>query len=331
MMLVKEELLTYLTLGHVHVSRQDYQFFTNLTKINLEGNVTTGQDKLLNKLLDKYQRQLSKLGYDIEFLKELEWKKPLMETKDEYKKAYLSLKEENLIFKSPFSKKFINDLKSEVDHTFIWDKNQKVYISKASTFAFKTILNVAKKSFSDLIICDELKNKIDELKVFEGSIWNPTLKKVNESFYLIACNEPLLNAINGIPLNDDPTTLFKLSRYGIHFDSSIIKTETQKFASSYYYETDTEHLPNLIENLQILGIEVVQIESTSLYSNTLYKELRNKLLENGINVHSHNELKKLHTDECPILLSFRSRKYIARPHHLGKLVVIQNSQPVKIS
>ena len=332
MMLVKEELVTYLTLGHVHVSRQDYQFFSNLIKINIEANVTTGQDKLLNKLLDKYKRQLVKLGHDVEQLKQLEWRKPLIETTEEYKKAYLNLEGNELIFKSPFSKKFLNDLRSEGDdNTFIWNKSKKVYVSNASTMALKIILRVARKSFEQLHVCDQLYDTLSSLVELEHNVWTPTLTQSNGYFYIRAMNAALHEALRDVELNDDPKTLYNLTRYGIEFDDSVVKNELQTFASSYYYETDTDHLYDVIEYIQQLGITEVRVESQALYSNTLYKDLRNKLIESGIDILTHNQLKDLDRDEYPILLSFKTRKYIPQySKNACKVVAIRNSTPVDI-
>jgi hypothetical protein len=332
MMLVKEELITYLTLGHVHVSRQDYQFFSNLIKINMEGSITTGQDKLLNKLLDKYKRQLIKLGHDVEGLKKLEWRKPLIETTEEYKKAYLYLEGNKLIFKSPFSKKFINDLRSEGDNnTFVWDKNKKVYASDATTLALKVILKVSKKSFSELHLCDQLQNVLCTLEEYEKSVWNPTMYKVNGNYYIMACNSALGDAISSIDLNEDPKTLYELTKYGLDFDNSVVNNELQKFASSYYYETDTEHLHDIIEYVTRLGISEVRLESQALYSNTLYKELRNKLTECGIKIITHHELKEISRDEYPVLISFKTRKYIPQySKSVSKIVSIKNNTPIDV-
>ena len=41
-----------------------------------------------------------------------------------------------------------------------------------------------------------------------------------------------------------------LDEYGIEFDDSVVKNELQTFASSYYYETDTDHLYDVIEYIE---------------------------------------------------------------------------------
>lgn len=332
MMLVKEELVTYLTMGHVHVSRQDYQFFSNLIKINMQGNITTGQDKLLNKLVDKYKRQLVKLGHDVEHLKKLKWKNTVIETQEEYKSAYLSIEDDKLIFKSPFSKKFITDLRNEADNnTFTWNKARKVYISDATTIALKTILKVSNKCFTELKLCNQLENIVTHLNSYEKSVWNPTLYKVNGNYVIIACSLPLYDAISDVELNNDPKTLFNLTKFGIQVDQSVIDNELQKFASSFYYETDTSFVYEIINYLKQLGIDRVRVETQTLYSNTLYKELGNKLIENGITIVSNNELQNLVDNEYPILISFKTKKYLAQySKGVSKIISIKNSTPIHI-
>ena len=59
MMQKKEHLLHYMMKGHVHLSKKDYGFFNNLSYIIREKNqVTSNQNKLFDKLILKYQRQL---------------------------------------------------------------------------------------------------------------------------------------------------------------------------------------------------------------------------------------------------------------------------------
>jgi len=68
----REHLLHYMMKGHVHLSKKDYGFFNNLTYIIKDKNqVTSNQNKLFDKLILKYQRQLRKLGHNIEKLNQL--------------------------------------------------------------------------------------------------------------------------------------------------------------------------------------------------------------------------------------------------------------------
>ena len=64
MILTSKEMLThYLLKGYVHLSKKDYGFFNNISYItNGKKSITSNQDKLFNKLILKYQRQLKKLG-----------------------------------------------------------------------------------------------------------------------------------------------------------------------------------------------------------------------------------------------------------------------------
>jgi len=328
----KDQLVKYLTKGYVHVSKTDFQFFYNLIKISEEGRVTTGQDSLLLKLVEKYRRQLEKEGHNIEILKNLPWSNPLLVTTDNFKTAYISTEKNKIIFKSPFSKKFINELRNKnVDNTFLWNKQQKVYISDMSTLALKTIVDVASKVFPTIIFSEDLDNVLQNLKTYENLLWEPTLFKINNYFYITACNESLFHVTKDIKLNDNPNTLFELTKYGIKIDQSVITDKLKKFASTYYYETDNEHLDEVILFLKALSITTVGIVNRThrTHVSNVYKNLRQKLSSNNITIVDSDNL---HENPGNVLISFRANNY-NQSFILGKavkIIVIKNNTPIEI-
>lgn len=334
-MLVKEELVEYLTRGYIHVSRQDYLFFNNLVKIAQEKRVTTGQDKLLNKLLDKYKRQLAKENQNSEILKRLPWNHELLESKPEYQRAELSLIGDELLLRSPYHKGFVQSLsKLGSDKTFIWDKINKCHRSPATTLALKTILEIITKHFNDYVVCENIQKLLDYTKQYEKCYWSPTLVYSNGNYYIAACNEVLNNHLQDITLNNQSATLFKLSQLGITVNDSIANTNELKFSSTYEVDVDIDNLDNLCDWIRNIGLSEVCMSQHMLYNRSLYKEVRDKFLSENINVVNQNDLKHLKKDnktDPVMLIQFRSTYDIGDGYtSASKVVQLKNSRPIEI-
>jgi hypothetical protein len=335
MMLVKEELVEYLTKGYIHVSRQDYLFFNNLIKIAEEKRVTTGQDKLLNKLIDKYKRQLVKERLDVNHLKNLRWNHDLLESKPEYQRAELSLVDNELILRSPYHKGFSQSLsKLGSNNTFVWDKINRLHRSPATTFALKNILGIIAKHFSDHIVCENIQKILDDVRQYENCHWSPTLVYSNGNYYIAACNEVLNNQLQDVTLNNHSATMFKLNQLGINVTDNIANTDELKFASTFEVDVDINNLDNLCDWIRNLGISEICMSQHMLYNRGLYKEIREKFLSENITVLNQNELKQLKqtTKKNQImLLQFRSKYDIGDDtSYASKIVLLKNSRPIDI-
>lgn len=329
-MLVKEELVKYLMGGHIHVSRQDYLFFSNLSKIADNKKVTTGQDKLLNKLVDKYQRQLKNQNLDISFLKNLEWNHDLIQTRIEYLRAELSLTNNELVLRSPFNKAFNQALrKYGGSNTFIWDKVLRVHKSPASTYALQLIVNLIEKHFPEYVYCDNIKSLLEDIKGFKGLVWNPTLVKSNENFYIAACNSVLFDQLKDLNLSKDAKTFFQLSKYGVKISDDLIDNEELKFASNFQYEIDISQINELCRYVKNLGFDEINI-GRHLYTRTIYADIRDKMLDEGIKIVGYNELNSIENKDY-ILAQFRNMyTQNVDTKKASKVVFIKNSNPVKV-
>lgn len=322
-MLFKEDLIKYLTQGHIHVSKQDYFFFNNLVKITGEGNVTTGQNKLLDKLIDKYRKQLRSNNLDIQSLKNLSWKNPLLETLEEYRKTYISVTKQEITVRNPFSKKFISALQKHRSN-LIWNKKRKCYTADYNTFNLKHTLDLVYKNFEDVVCSKNIQDLLIDIKKYENCYWDPTLVKVGNNFYIAALNEPL-NKILPTKLNDDSQTIFFLSKYGIKIDDDLVVNEEQKFATSHIYDIDIDEIDILINYLHNLNIKKILIEGHVLYKNTLFKEIVNKFKQSGIEV---SMLSDSDSNDFQIILTFRNSYAVWNPGRACKVILIKNSRPV---
>lgn len=324
-MFFKEELIDYMTKGYIHVSRQDFLFFNNLSKFIGERSITSGQNKLLDKLVDKYQKQLRNNNLDFEFLKSLPYKNPIIETDPDYLKTYIKIVNDDIVIKSPFNKKFMNDL-ARSDSSLEWDKKRKVYTAPFSTYEFRSAINLLNKNFDDIVYCPAVTEILNDLKQYEECYWNPTLVKSNGNFYIAAANQYLLDSLD-FELNDNPKTLFELNKHAVQVDKVMLNSEESKFASTYTYHIDIKEIDLLIDLLKSLDIDNVTIEGHALYRDSIYKELRTKLSEYDIRIRNDDD----RSAPLNVLLTFKASNVFWKNKKASKIVLIKNGRPINIT
>lgn len=325
----REHLLYYMLSGHVHLSKKDYGFFNNLQYIiKNSSRITSNQNKLFDKLLVKYQRQLKKLGHDLSHLQELEWQIDLVDSSEEFLRAQIITTENEIHLKSPFDTKFVQALRSVPDNPFMWHKDQKKYIAPYSTYALKVAYDLLNKYFSNVSYCDSTKNLIDSATKFQGNVWAPTLKRINGNLYVIAINEHLYDAIKDIELNDDPKTLMELTHYGISVSDEIFDDDSFKeFAGRYEVMSDLTTFDTLVKYLKLLDVEHVFTSREIIYNRQISDEIKEKLKQAGISCSPVNS-----SEHHGILLKSTSSYGIHVNNHkrIYKTVLLLNSRPVEI-
>lgn len=329
MFMNKDQLAHYMIAGHVHLSKKDYGFFNNIKTIVHDNKpVTTNQDKLFNKLLAKYQRQLAKLNHNVQFLIELPWKVELLETKQEYLDAKISIKDNTITIKSPFNNKFIQMFRKLSMNEFVWNKTERFYEAPFSTYQLKIAVETVTACYESVTFCQETKNLLSSVAQYKSSkYWAPTLVKIQDNFYIVACNQALYDSISHIELNDDPNTLYQLSQYGINVDDSLLTGRFQKFAAEYLTEIDINDLHDFTNWLKQLNVECVFTSRDLVYNKELGNDLKIALLNKGISclpakTHKlpNTVLIKTHSSWTPF------GNYI----NYNKIIHLTNSRPVKI-
>lgn len=262
----KEQLLYFFLQDKISLSQYDYKFMANLqTMIQRDHRVTTGQATLFDNLISKYKKQLTKCGLDKVELKALAWNSTLVESTSDYTGAYVSLSNDTLKIRVPFNKSFISKFREVKDNAFVWDKESKVYTTGFSTTALKISTQVLHKFFPTVRYDDVLQTIIDELKQYEGFIWNPTLVRSSRrtdtgNLVVMATNAELAAAINEITLSLDPTTLFKLTRMGISVDPALIENDAKlQFAANEVYESEITDIETVIGWMKNIGCDNVVI------------------------------------------------------------------------
>lgn len=287
---VKEHLLHYLLSGHIHLSKKDYGFFNNLQYLIKDNQkITSNQVKLFDKLILKYQRQIKKNNLDINHLNQLPWRVEIVETSLEYLEAKISIVGNTIQIRSPFNTKFIQYIRKINPNPFLWNKIAKVYEAEYSTYAFKTAFFSVKKFYDSVKCCEISQQLLSELEYYnQARYWAPTLIESNGKFYIAAINESLYNALGNFDLNDDPSTLFNLSTYGIEVDNDIVGNDKfKKFASQYETVVDLEDMDLLAQWLKFLKVDQVYTARDIIYNRTVSNEVKNTLQNHSLSIKTY--------------------------------------------
>ena len=117
-----KEQLIYFMESTLRLSRYDIRFLQNLVKIILvRMRVTSNEAKLVDKSIEKYERQYVKNQMFIKELLNRPWKTVVVETTDEYTSAQIGIVDDNMILKTPYNKAFITACRSLSQSSFVWD------------------------------------------------------------------------------------------------------------------------------------------------------------------------------------------------------------------
>lgn len=335
----KEHAIHFLLQGKIRLSLYDQKFLSNLQIIiHKSERITSNQANLVNTLLGKYSFQLKKHGYVSGELIALPWRVSVVESTDEYTGARISLVDNDIILRVPYSKKFIAEFKEVKINPFLWMKEEGYYRAPFSTLAIQSLLLAVPKHFKTSKICDELSPLFNELDECTNSVrlWDPTLVKSNGNLYVAAANTTLGNIIADMDLKEDPHTLFNLSQLGIDVDPSLKTSPFMKFAGSYITEVDLDNMQELPNWVKDLGCTEVVL---SVGIGRTNREVITKLFE-GSDI-------KITTKYTPALLDAVKTKRestntmivqpMSQPRNprlelpFSKIIVLSNSRPVDIS
>lgn len=326
----KEQLTSYMILGSVHLNRKDYHFFSNLQNaIKAQHHITTNQDKLFNKLLLKYSRQLKKLGYNTETLANLPWKNDLVPSLPSYTVPKIYVDNGTIKIKSPYNTKFLTTLRQQSFNPFKWNKVNKVHEAKYSTYAFKVALHHVKNAYEDYILCDELQTAIKTYNEFNDLVWQPTLVKVANHYYIIAASEPLMLALNNLELNDDPKTLYELSKYGVSISKNMVCTEEQRFACSRHLTFTNENVNDLGKLLHNIGVQQITVGRELSYHNKISHLIKESCHSYNISVktYSYSFTERLDSE---VYIQYHRGDFGNQDPKIYKVILIQSNIPVDV-
>lgn len=335
----KEHLLYFFLTGKISLSQYDHKFLSNLQMMmHKDKRITSNQADLFDKLISKYARQLTKHGHDKELLKTLPWKSLVVESSILHTGARVSIDNDKLVLKVPFNKNFIAGFRETIHNPFEWNRNEKQYTAKFSTYSLKVLYEVLPKFFPTVIYCDQSEKIINDLKSYQSKFWKPTLTKINGRLCIVAVNHILGDMIANMELTDSAKTFFQLSTLGIDIDPILIGDDPKlKFASEIITEIDLDDFETVATWMLELGCNRVLFgRAMQLGPNRPIQNEIIKVIE-GLNI--THALKYISMDQefdhtiPPMLLQYsRNNKMSIRDNHelISKCIVIKNKRPVDI-
>jgi hypothetical protein len=333
----KEHLLYFFLQGKISLSQYDYKFMVNLqTMIHNSHRVTSNQAELFDKLISKYAKQLSKAALVKEELKVLPWKSMVVQSTPEYTGANVYLFDDVITVRVPFNKNFISAFRTLDDNPFQWIKEEKLYRAPFSTLAFKLLYNFLPKFFTVINYCETLSSILEDLKPYEGLIWEPTLMNINGRILLGAANPVVAELISNIDLTISADNLYKLAGFQLPVHSNFYGNDPKlKFAYEYQTEVDIDNLTQVAAWMRMLKVQRVILDRTLSADKKLRSEIENILV--GMTIvpaSSYNTTRDSPIQPRSFLLQTHShlntRLNTYVNHNIDKIVVLKNSRPVEV-
>lgn len=332
----KDDLAYVMQSGLLRLGHYDRKFLENLlTQITVGSPITTNQTKLFDILVEKYKRQLIKIGIKEEILKTINWKVQVVPSEKKYTEAYIEILDGKIYFRSPYNKKFLDKLR-EYEYTgFKWNKEIRAQVANFSTNSFKAIVTVSTEIFPFVNFCNTTKNLLEEMLEYEKiKYWDPTLVCVNGNYFIAASNDPLDNSINQISLLPTVENLCELARHGIKIDDSITNNDPLLiFASQYSVEFDFVNIDKLIEYLKIIKCDGVKFWGNGLMVHHK-KLITGKLLDAQI-MQVHDV--KPNYNNLVTIVNYGSRKSVLQHSYyqnvnkrFAKVILLRDSSPINI-
>lgn len=342
----KEHLLHFMQSGFMRLSKYDLKFVQNLLHIiNQTNNITTNQESLFKKLLEKYKRQLEKHQFTTAVIDSLPWVANIKPSDPHYTEAYIEIVEDDIHFKSPYNKNFISSFRDVIGNPFKWNKEKRRYEAPFSTLALRCIVNLSASHYPIVNYCPITIKLLNTLLDFDTvTVWDPTLCKVNDRYIIAGCNQYLYDAIEKLPLNNDLKTLSLLAEYGVKADQSVTHNDPKLlFASEFIPVVDYLSVDQVVEWLAELGCDYVLLENLGI--DIVYrKSIKAKLSDAGITVYdSVSKFTKLFAPDIDfahpesiaqakfaVKLEFSTFKSSEYPRYIRKVIKMTNSTPINI-
>lgn len=309
----KENVIIYLNSGVMRLSKTDLHFVSNLYYIITFGSkkLTKNQENLLNFIIEKYKKQLNKNQLNYMDLIKLPFAyTQIIPSSNEFTQTYIKVIDNKIFFRNPFNKKFLEYFRKQKHNYFIWDKENKLYISDFSTHSFKFICSVAKKFYSDVKLCEVSLKLLDDINHKSSYTYDPTLYKTGTHYYIAACNQPLYLATKNLELKLDMLTAKTLGEYGIKIHESLMNEEL-RFANSFNYECHINNYDKIIDWLIKINCDVIFF-SKSFYKviekNIINTELqKNSVAIKTLSEYRYSDITLAHNYNYPVLLQFHTQ------------------------
>ena len=334
----KEQLVDYLT-KHISLGTYDKRFLTNLIHLNFvtKNPVTTNQSALLDVIIKRYHRQLAKKEIDSNEMINLPWTLPPIPSLPTYTQAHISIENDTVTLRSPYKTSFVKDIKTlEYGN---WNRDTKTWSFPMHESILKEVIDVTNKHYNNINYCNHIKQIVDILYPYEGAkYWNPTLAKINDRLYVVACNQSLIDSIQHIPLTLELKNLSRLVYMGITISDSIKEclSDFDKLGIEYMINIDKDNIDGIINYLKLLEPDFVMVSDRYRQDREFVLHLANLLKANRINhkLASKSIISNMAIDfkqyQFPVLLNLGSIT-LDSSKYSAKIICMVNNTPIKVS
>lgn len=335
-----KEQLIYFLLNNISLGTYDKKFLNNLQALNLlyKKPLTTNQATLLDKVVMRYGRQLSKLELNPVTLVQLPWDRTPIQSIPEFTEAHLKIEDTTFILRSPYKKEFLNEF-GKVELQGVWDKEEKFWSIPASSFSLKILSTLVEKHYGKINYCDNITRMLDEVSKFsQYKYWNPTYV-FNGSFIIKGITEPLNEATKHIDFEPTLKTLARVARYGIAIDDSVIDeylslydSDYVEFAKEKTYTVELDDM-SIVDKLLTVEPDLIVISSFGNHMKSYFSQIKEAL---------NDKTEFLFLDsggECmppayenKLVIKITSGMWIkdARPMTVAKTIHVVNSKPIEL-
>jgi len=338
----KEQTIFFLV-SNISLGTYDKKFLTNLETMNvtLGKPLTTNQADLLDKIILRYSRQLRKLEIDSDELISLPWTTQPILSSPQFTEVHLFLVDDEIILRSPYKKDFVKEFRT-LDISTTWVHGDKFWRMPANTFTFREVKKCVEKHYTKVNYCDALQEFLSQLDIYNDThCWNPTLYCINGNQIIGGITETLFEAIKDIPNDWTLSSLFRLTRYGIQIDDSVIDMYLEKYDKA---EVDfaLEDNPRIEKDDNSIVSKLVSIKpdlvvfsvstSARVRPNIPAAEIRSNLEKNNIKCMDSNisEVIDIGTSKFPVYITSGIPFTNLLPRKVAKVVSLVNSNPIDI-
>ena len=334
----KEQVIHYLV-HNISLGTYDKKFLNNIYENNKP--LTTNQNELLDKIILRYSRQLAKNKLVAFDLTNLPWTRPLIISSPEFTEALVYTEEDKLCIRTPYKKNYIQLLKDS-KYPIVWNRDTRIWITDYCTETLKYVMEHTENNFSIVNYSNDIKDVIEYLFEFEKyKYWNPTLVYLNNTYYLLAANEYVYDAVSELLDDINPFAITKLVRHGITIDDSVVNgmnidEEVIDFAKETQPTLEADNVIELVEYLKHIECEAVVVYNSTYFSRYITTEFQGFLEENNINLLLIDKNQKQDTSEikkykCSVLLTNNMRTALISNMYTDKVIHLVNSEvPQKV-
>lgn len=333
----KEQLIFYL-IGNISLGTYDRRFLVNLESMHLVKHrpLTTNQSDLLNKIIHRYARQLSRHEISANDAIALPWTNPPIESLPQFTETHLILVDDELILRSPYKAAFIKDFK-KLEIQAKWEHDDRFWRIPASTHTLKEVKICIEKHYAVVNYSDELNTMFNQISPYTNKeTWAPTYKYVNGNFLIASVNQHILDAIEHVPFDIELSTLSRLVAAGIEIDYTVKSKFKEKFtdteiifASSFNSKIDLDD-PNLSDMILALDPDIVlfsdYLSGAKLYLNSVKNYLTSKSV--SVSTISYSKIADVAQYRFAVLVeSGTTIKQQSLPY-VSKSIQVVNSKPI---